>query len=226
MMKWSNIQGVVQKLLIVQLFFLLGCQQEERVIVTPPEDAIEKNSELAITMKRVVTHDGSYDDIVDKGNCYSIDLPYDIVRNGELYTIESAADYNTILPDDDIQISFPITVTTHQHQQVLVTSNSALDILSSTCTVNDDDIECIDFSYPIKIAVFNNETNEMSVEVIEHDSRFYNFMENLEEHTLISITYPIELLRYDSNILDATHNEELLQEITQVIDACDEMDEL
>ncbi len=44
----------------------------------------------------------------------------------------------------------------------------------------DDDIECIDFQYPISISIYNTEFEIIDTVSIANDEALYNFIESLE----------------------------------------------
>lgn len=210
--------------LIMGVVLAFSCQEEERISIVPPEDGVSKDSELVMSMQKVAMHDGSYDDMVDGSNCLSINLPYRMLVNGLERDIDEIRDYDMISIQDEIQLLYPINITDYQHITTLVSNNMQLQSLSAKCQTEDDDIECIDFMYPIKLAIFDKDTNIMTTQELGHDLQLFTFMNALGQNSLISINYPIQLKRYDlSNIL-ANHNSELLQEIQNVITDCDEDD--
>jgi len=208
------------------IFLMVSCQKEERELIDPGLDnTIPKDSQLAKLMKNIVTHDGSYDDIVDQGNCYSINLPYRIVLNStEEIVIDEIEDYESLDQSDTIQIQFPITITGHDHVEKVIEDNQQLQFMSDTCKLDDDDIECVDFVYPFVFATFNRDTNTLnSIEVI-HDAQVFGFMENLDENTVVALNYPIRLKLTNGEFLETTHNTELLSEIQLFETSCDEND--
>ncbi|WP_299216011.1 hypothetical protein [uncultured Aquimarina sp.] len=207
-------------------FFMISCQEEEREFIDSTLDnTIPKDSQLAKLMRNIVTHDGSYDDLVDGGNCYSINLPYSIIRNTtEEIVIDQIEDYNQLNQSDDIKIQFPITVTRDNHVEEIIENDIELQLLANSCEVQDDDIECVDFVYPFRFATFNSNNNIIRTVKVVHDAQVFGFMENLDENTLVAINYPIRLLLSNGEYLDATHNDELLSRILAFETSCEEND--
>ncbi|MBP2830904.1 hypothetical protein J8281_01790 [Aquimarina sp. U1-2] len=213
-------------IIVITCFMMSSCQEEERELIDPTIDTtISTNSTLAKLMKNVVIHDGSYDDIVDGGNCFSIDLPYILLVNGEPKTILQREDYNTIGSTDRIDIQFPVMVTFSDYQQATINSVKELEAISSQCEVDDEDIECIDFIYPIQISTFNTRSNSLSATLLNHDFDFFLFMSSIDENTSFSINYPIDLVLYTGESIDTQHNSGLQEAISKVVSACDENDE-
>jgi len=209
------------------VFLMISCQQEVREEINPDEDnSIPKDSQLAMLMKNIVTHDGSFDDVVDGGNCYSINLPYTITKNAvQEIVIDQIEDYDQLNEFDNIQIQFPITVTKDNHQEEIVENNLELQALAVSCEIQDDDIECVDFVYPFRFATFDADFNIFSTKEVIHDAQVFNFMENLDINTSVGIKYPISLLLTNGEFLEVTHNEELLSRILAFQTSCDENDE-
>lgn len=215
----------ISAMLVSYIFLLISCQKEERELIDPSlDETISQDSRLSGLMKNVVTHDGSFDDLIDKGNCYSINVPYFIVLNGEALEINSKDDYNKINESDVIEIQFPIRITTHEYKEEFIETIIALEVLASSCKAEDDDIECIDFVYPFSVSTFNANTNVLSTVEVFHDAQVFEFMNTIDIHTVMSINYPIQLLLHNGEHATAGHNEELLSSILDFVASCDEND--
>ncbi|MFD2565078.1 hypothetical protein [Aquimarina rubra] len=222
----EKIRFYMFRVIMSVMFLMISCQEEERELIDPTLDnTIAKDSQLAELMRNIVTHDGSYDDIVDGGNCYSINLPYTITRNStEVIIINQIEDYNQLNQSDDIQIQFPVTITRDNHAEEIIDNDIELQLIADSCMVQDDDIECVDFVYPIVFATFNSSNNVINTVEVLHDAQVFGFMENLDENTVVSINYPIALRISTGELLDAGHNEELLSRILAFETSCEEND--
>ncbi|MEW7292363.1 hypothetical protein [Aquimarina sp. 2304DJ70-9] len=207
------------------MILLASCQEEEREFIDPNVDnTVPRNSQLASLMKNVVTHDGSFDDIVDRGNCFSINLPYTILLNGDEFVINDVVDYQGFLNTDVIEISFPVTITQSDHVEKIVENNAELEVFRGLCKTEDDDIECIDFVYPMSISTFDSNSNQLNTIEIGHDSQMFNFMSNVRDNISVSINYPINLVLHNGENVGAQHNSELLSKILDAAPECDEND--
>ncbi len=212
-------------LLIFGMLLFVSCQEEEREIIDPNiDDTIPKDSQLAKLMKNVVTHDGSFDDIVDSGHCFSINLPYTIIRNGNNVTIQNANQYQSLTMTDVLEIQFPITITLFDHTEVVIQNINGLKGYADDCMPIDDDIECIDFVYPMQLSVFDVSTNRFSTVDVGHDSQMFIFMSDLDDNTKVSINYPIGLVTHNGQNISAQHNSGLLEIILDTASACEEND--
>ncbi len=209
----------------VMIFF--SCQEEERELIDPNTDTtIPVDSQLAGLMTKVSIHDGSYDDIVDRGNCFSVNLPYSILLDGQEYTIDELGDYNTLSNTNRIEISFPITVTLSNHTIQVIENLDMLIDLRSMCQIDDDDIECIDFLYPITFSTFDSVRNRLDTKEVDHDSEMFQFMSGMDQNVSVSINYPIQLVLHNQERVEAQHNSGLEESISEAATACDEGDVL
>ena len=101
----------MKKLLLLPFFALLmlmSCQQEVVDVTVPAEaEALVASSTLTSLVASTSIKDGSADNIIDKANCLSVDLPVTVVVNGVEIIIDSKEDFAVIEAifnefDDDI----------------------------------------------------------------------------------------------------------------------------
>ena len=183
-----RIRGIILVLLCIVLLVTITCQKEEREFIDESQDnTIPKDSKLANLMQKIVTHDGSYDDLIDGGHCYSINLPYTILFNGKEKTISKLSDYADIYASDMIEIQYPVVVTKHDYIEKSINNKTQLEILAALCSNDDDDIECIDFNYPFKLSTFNTSTNVFKTIDAIHDAQLFEFIGGLTNEMSIAI---------------------------------------
>lgn len=204
--------------------FLFACQKEERELINSEDTTIPKDSQLARLIKNVVTHDGSYDDVVDNSNCFSINLPYTVILNGNEILIEKIEDYNNLLNSSVIEIQFPIRITLFNYREEFIVDKEMLDFFVKSCNVIDDDIECIDFIYPLRFSIFNSTTNQLKTIDIEHDAMLFKFITSLDDTISVSANYPINTVLYTGQTHGVQHNEDLISSIINVATLCNEND--
>ncbi|WP_055435737.1 LamG domain-containing protein [Lacinutrix algicola] len=229
-----------KKLLFLPLIIfalIQSCQTEETEITNPPEeDIIEANSTIANLMSKTTSNDGSVDNILDYANCLEVVLPVTIAANGVTITIESSTDYNTLetLLDafaddgDEIVFTFPITVTLNDYTEIVINNQAELETQIELCNgenEDDDDIECIDFLYPISVSIYNSNFQVTETVVIEDDETLYNFVNDIEGGVLASLNFPITMVLSNGNTVIVNSNQELEAAITDAEDNCDEDDD-
>jgi len=222
-------------LLAIALSFT-ACQDEIEEINTGKETTtITANSSTADLIQRTSSNDGSCDNIVDGTSCFQINFPYTVEVNGLTLTIESEDDLDQIeeifdsIEDDEnlLDIIFPITVTAGDFSEITINGLEDLRELAAECKEggDDDDIECIDFVYPMTLFTFNVNLEQTSTVVVESDRDLRLFFKDMGDDNLISFDFPISLELYDETTITVESNEELATAIENAKDICDEDDD-
>jgi len=204
------------------------------LIETPTDKAITLDSNLTTLITQTTLKDGSADNIIDKSSSTSVQLPVEVIANSIKLTIQSQSDFQQIedlfdlsVDDEDtLVITFPITVTFADYAKKELKSYDELEeIVSKALGQDDDDIECVDFQYPISFSVFN-QNNELAETVeLNSDEELYAFLLNLGNYTAVSLNFPINLINYDGTISIANSAQEVENIILANVGMCDEDDD-
>ncbi|WP_405380685.1 hypothetical protein [Maribacter sp. LLG6340-A2] len=213
-----------------------SCQDEFEEINNGEEpQAIEANSATAELIQRTSSNDGSSDNIVDGTSCFEINFPYTVKVNGLTLTIESKEDLEEIeeifdsIDDDEniLDIIFPITVTAGDFSEITINGIEDLRELASECKEggDDDDIECIDFVYPMTLYTFNVNLEQTSTVQVESDRELRLFFKDLSGDSLVSFDFPLTLKLYDETTIEVSNHRELASAIENAKDDCDEDDD-
>ena len=178
-------------LLSVLLFSLsfYSCQEELiEIIQEEPENLIEENSEIATLLQKTAMNDGSKDNIIDNSSCFNVVLPVHIFVNGLEIIVDSEEDFEVIEgifdefqdDDDEVEFAFPITIVLADFTEVVIENKEELQTYMEQCTDGeDDDIECIDFVYPIEFSLFNSSFNLIDTKTVYSDKELYRFVRNI-----------------------------------------------
>lgn len=189
--------------LILLLLAILGCIEEIDVTEGENPNTNTSNSETTNHYKRIGMYDGSFDDLIDNNACSSVKLPVSLSANNIPLTITKTADYQLVLnifnqspiDVDKIIFNFPITIINQDYSQTSITSQAQLDNLAALCdqAINNNlsAITCVDIVYPIKISLYNTNTEQTTIISVIKDQDLYNFMANLSVNEVYSIQYPI-----------------------------------
>lgn len=240
----SDIMKTKWRILLLLPFFALlmftSCQ-EEVVDITDPADAeteaIAAESELASFVSATAKLDGSVDNIIDQASCISVKLPLTVIVNGLEIIVDSEDDFDVIEAifdefeddEDDLDMIFPITVINAEHEEVTVNNEEELEAYIEECggdNEEDDDIECIDFQYPISFSIFNADFLIIDTVEIENDRQLHRMMKRIKDKEVIaSINYPVTLELADGTEIEVNSNQELHRTIRDAKDACDEDDD-
>ncbi len=231
----------MKSLLLLPFFALLmfmSCQEEVIEITEPNEaEALVADSALTTLISSASKMDGSKDNIIDKASCLSIELPVTVVVNGLEIIIDSEEDYKVIEAifnefeedDDRLEIVFPITIITENHDDIVINNADELETFVKECrgeNEEDDDIECIDFQYPISFSVYNTDFEVIDVISVENDRQLYRFIKRVRNSEfLASLNFPVTMVLADGTEIIVNNNEELQRTIEDAKDACDEDDD-
>ena len=210
--------------------------EEEEFIQAPDETLLTVNSKVANLMLKTVSNDGSNDNIIDKSNCFNIKHPFEVTANGEKITINSVEDYKIVEyifddNDDDVDyltIKFPVSIILNDFSEIAIDSQSKLNSYSNNCNgenVADDDIECIDFNYPISASVFNTNNDLISTKTFTDDSNLYGFIKTIGTNHFVSINFPITVTLSDDTEITINNLNELESTIDLHKNDCDEDDD-
>lgn len=207
------------------IFLTSSCQKEEFTIVEDQEQkSFLDDLQLKGLMKSVASHDGSFDDLIDEASCFSIGFPYEIELNGSTHMLSSINDLTTIESMDLVQPVFPINITFSNYIGAVVTSAAGLEELRRLCAngqLFDDRITCVDFIYPISLALYHTEDSSFETIVLDHDKTTFLTIEDFEENTIARINYPVKIKIIDDVILTVSSDEQLKSQILNSIPLCD-----
>lgn len=228
--------GMVLSLLAGLFMMTSSCQQEsEEITPIPADKVITPNSTVARMMERISLNDGSRDNILDYASCTSLMLPVTVVVNGQPVLVTSEDDLKQVeriwdeLPGDDdtVMIQYPVTVKRADHSTVVVPNKDALESLIESCTEGggDDDIECIDFSYPFTVSVYDSKNQLSEVVTIMDDAHLFSFFEGLDSSDLVGIQFPLVVTLSDGSEVTINGNTQLEALIESASDVCDEDDD-
>lgn len=222
---------------IVSLIWTLvasGCQEPLTEIEEPSEDeAITMDSPLTDLMRRVALMDGSYDNVIDSASCLSIEMPYTITANSTQLTISTLEDIQVVealfatSDSNSIVFVYPLTITSPYFIKKVVDNQTEFAALQQQCSnAEDEDIECIDFVYPVSLSVYDEHKETAVIKTVSTDEAMYSFLTLLAEDEYAAIQYPISMVDDQNISVTIENNIALENEIEGAINACDEGDEV
>ncbi|WP_154662142.1 hypothetical protein [Siansivirga zeaxanthinifaciens] len=231
----------MRTLLLIPFFALLlftSCQDEVIEITEPTEaEALTASSELTAMISSTAKMDGSKDNVIDNASCLSVQLPVTVIANGIEVKITTVEGYKTVAAifkefdddDDKLQIMYPITIILSDYTEVVVNNREEFINLAKDCkgeNEEDDDIECIDFQYPISFSVYNREFQLINTVTIESDRQLFKFMHRVKNNEVIAkLNYPVTMELADGTEIIVKNNIDLRNAIAEAKNACDEDDD-
>ncbi len=222
--------------LLVTAFTFIACQADgDDTPIVDNETNVAANSTTAQLIKRTVSNDGSFDNIIDGSSCFNIRFPYTVEVGGVEITVNSKEDlkliekiFDAIEDDSDLlDIIFPITVTLADFAEVTVNNIEELRELAANCIEGggDEDIECVDIVYPVTMFTFNINSQQTGTVTVNSDREMRLFFAGLGEQDLVGIDFPIELEAFDGTKISINDYESLADTINRFKDVCDEDDD-
>lgn len=222
-------------LLLVALNFT-SCQEEfEELPGEDNQEAILASSSTGQLIQRTSSKDGSYDNIVDGASCFAINFPYVVNVHGLEVEIDAIEDLKLIkqlfdeveIDDDIVDIVFPITITLSDYTEIKINNREELRERAKECLEggDDDDIECIDFVYPIVVYSFDINLQQTGNVTVQNDMQLRRYFAERGDDDLLSFDFPITLELYDDTKISVSNNAELAHAIKTAKNACDEDDD-
>jgi hypothetical protein len=218
------------------MFFISACQEEVFQLEEPPaEEAFKVDSPVADLLLRTSLNDGSLDNIIDHSSCLTVKLPVTVFANGIELVIETSEDFVEIekildasdTDNDVLEILYPIIIILSDYKEKEVESDEELVELAQDCLEDglDEDIECLDFKYPLSFSIFDIENQLADVVSVNDDMELHKFLENLDEDEFVSLNFPVTMILFDGEEVIVADNNELEELIISVSDSCDEDDD-
>ncbi len=234
----KNSIKIVFSLCLCILALLSACQSERdesSLDTTQEREPIMMGSVTALAIEQTSLLDGSLDNIIDGASCLTVIYPINVIANGTPLEITGVADLTLIesifdadIEDDDIlEIVYPITISTEEHQQIVINSDAELQANANSCDEGgtDFDNECIDFAYPMNFFVFNTISETTSRVRIRDDRDLFIFIKGLSADRIVSLSYPVSLTLSTGETLSVSSNQQLSDAILGASEDCDEDDD-
>jgi len=216
--------------LITLLFFTLSCQKEKIEISEETNNNLRANAPLYEIMARVAQNPTSQDNILDNSSCFMVQLPVDVIVNGQPITVNNASDYQTVQAaidafsgdDDIVNFIFPIVIQFQNFELQTINDVDELDEVSDDCDEDDDfnEIDCISINYPIVINTYDSNNQIASATTIQNNIDLYDFFETIEDTIYVSISYPISIVNSNGQNVVINSNGQLENAIENAIEEC------
>ncbi|WP_203293664.1 hypothetical protein [Luteirhabdus pelagi] len=227
MKKIYNISFLWTMVLLVFLA-LFSCQREEQEIIdeTDEEDTITANSVLTNLLVQNAAAENGQDNSIDGNSCTSIVYPITVIVNGTEVTLTSENDFPIVgnilnqssTNTDTVEIIFPITLQFSDYSTITVSNQSELLNIIDDCADFPQDLLCLDFVYPITFFVYDANLEETTDVSITSDIELYQFLSNLDEDLVLSISFPLEIVLQDGGAQTVNSNTELTSLLQSCVD--------
>ena len=209
----------------------ISCQNEETLIIQDTTQNLSVLSPLASLISRVSQNATSQDNVLDNSGCFNIQLPVNVIVNGKQITVSNQNDYLTVQAaldafssdDDLVNFVYPITIQYQNWNTQLIANSDQLEDIIDNCDEDDgfDEIDCIHINYPIKINIYNANSQIANTIAIQNDTDLYNFLENIESNVIVSINYPVSITDSNGQEVLIASNSNFEDTIEANIEDCD-----
>lgn len=216
-------------LFFISFSIFSSCQKEFVEIQEPStSETIGIKDNVSALILAVTLKDGSFDNIIDQCSAISIKFPYKIQIEDNLTTISTRQDIDNInvSESDDIKIIFPVTITFSDYSEKILNNEDELESIREQFSelIDDEDNECIDFIYPIELAIFNTTYQKLKNIKVEDDKSMFNVFSQIS-NLIVEIKFPIQLITPEGILIQVNSKYELENVITSSIGKCDENDD-
>lgn len=217
------------------LTILTGCQKEfDNVTPSSGDKSIPANSAIAQQIQRIALNDGSADNIIDRISCTELVLPVTVIANDQEVNINTSDDLELVErifdedanDEDTLIILFPVTVILPDHTETTVNNQNDLDELSEECNRGrDDDIECLDFKYPLTFSTYDPVNQVADVVTINDDKELFQFFDALDDSQFAGFKFPVTVILANGEEVTIGNNNELRDALNNYSEECDEDDD-
>lgn len=214
---------------VMAIIMLISCQEGYDDTKEPDNSiAISADDNIADLIEKMVLKDGSFDNIIDRCSEISIKYPYSVRINDELINVRSSEDVVRIKLDyfnsrEDIEINYPVTVSYSNYSESVLSNVGALKKIQKRYNGNliDDDIESIDFIYPVEINLYNKGYQKTEFIVARNDYEMHRVFSAMDD-LIVELSFPIVVESLDKERIAINNNNKLENEITDIIESGEE----
>ena len=205
---------------------LVSCQKEAlRITDNQQDDSFLDDANLVGLVQGVTAHDGSHDNVVDDSNCFSINFPYYCNVDGEVFLYQQASDLEGLYLADEVTPVFPITVTYADYNETQINNEAEFQALIAQCASGElynNAIRCVDFIYPIEVAIYDPVTADFETLVYDHDRATFNGVVSLLDADLIAqFRYPLTVDIRGGETIQISSDSELKAIINSNLNFCE-----
>lgn len=225
----------ILKLVLIAFFGMLlaGCQEEFFEITEPDTTTtFTANDTVADLILKVTLKDGSFDNIIDQCSETSIDFPYSVKVRNEVIEVNSGEDIEMLTEQyfqarKNLRINFPVTISFSDYSTLVLSNRGELQQIQNRYRhrLKDDDIECIDFVYPVSLSLYDPQFQKQEYRQAGNDKAMHGILKSKKE-TIIEIEYPVVLEKADGSTIEVKNNAALQSAILQAMGSCEENDEV
>lgn len=208
--------SIIKYLLLLFIFSSIFSSCQDDMADIPNEDnseIISPESSLAKLVKKVVSHDGSEDNIIDLSNCISVTLPVTVIIYNSEVVIETEEDIEEIEwlyeEIEDLTFMYPINAVLNDYSEITIQSEEQLESIIEECNEDEEDTICIDLEYPVSLAIYDSMNEILKTKTFHNDRPLYHFFDKLNENEFVNFIFPIVLVDSEGTEITIENNDDL-----------------
>lgn len=209
------------KLSIILSLLLISCQEEEYEVLTGEDQpGLAEGTEFYNLVERAAMHDGSEDDELDESPCFSIGFPFNLSVEGVELRVRTAADLQAVLQTlnesgrRNISLRFPVSIINSEYERENIEDAEEFEELQQECqeelASNEGPITCAQIQFPLKVLVYNPNTQKTNSANIANRKQLYVFLENTSENEVLNFQYPVSIKYAGNNEVVVNSNVEFM----------------
>lgn len=221
--------SIIKYLLLLFIFSFIFSSCQDDMADIPNDDnseIISPESPLAKLVKKVTSHDGSVDNIIDLSNCISVGLPVTVILYESEVVIESEEDIQEIEwlyeEIDDLTFIFPITLVLNDYSEITVQNEEQLESILEECNEEEAETKCIDFEYPVSVAIYDSMNEVMETKTFHNDQRLYHFFDELNKNEFVNFIFPLVLVDSEGTEIIIENNDDLEEALQSAQSNCND----
>ena len=204
---------------------ILSCQNEPiQTVDAAPDNVLATDAPLVGMIRSATSNNGGDDNSLDGSDCFSISFPVTILVAGSPMVIEdidalmSLSDFLDSMPEDSVELVYPITIVFSDYTEVVVDSEEQLEAYMDACfdgDYSDDDYSysCVNFVYPLSLSTFDANGEFVDTFEVASESDLYDLFDEyyMSDDFLyyVALNYPVTLVDMDGYTTTVFSDEEL-----------------
>jgi hypothetical protein len=219
----------MKKILVIAILCIVGisCQTEELVVNNAPQDNLVADAQLAGKLLQMAQYPTAIDNVVDNTSCFSLQLPFTVVVNGQTLVVDAVSDYQVIrdildassTDNDSVTIQFPINITYADYSTATLQTQSELNAAVTNC-VSSIELSCISLGFPLGVNTYDSENQIADTFDLNNEQALFEFLQTISIYDAVTLNYPISFTAPDGTVTSISNNDGLETAIDNFTDEC------
>lgn len=186
---------------LIGFFSLVACQSDDFEIELDDEQTRSSSDEITNLLSRAAQNPTAFDNFIDGSSTTSIAFPFMVeINNQNIVELTTENDYQNLIDEMNsyptkphLELKFPVEVSLVNYETRSIQNEAEFRALITEAKESTE-INCIDFSFPLRLNFFNS-TNEINESVVlQNKAQFFNFIENFKaDNAFYEFDFPLEM---------------------------------